>query len=324
MISESSDTSATSDIEQDVSSAIEDQLDDFFGIDDAEKDQSSSDLFADMDFSDDEALTPVEPALETEEEEVVFELVEELSFSDGEVEAPATVAALSAFDEAPESSDAIAAISDEIFTEIDNVLPDNAKAIVSDGLYSFERLGSCVEAIGLELEDKVMYSLLAEIKSAQQQYSDEPLEKTFLYLLKTLASHINHFRYEAGSDAYVLLKSVYEALLLSQTAVDERQELLLAQTAKVLDWQQDVIMNGGRKDSDHAASSAPLFVQEIGSSHDDVITFDDDLFSDSSHTDDSGTSQSSRTTGDLKDEISSLRKSLQDEISELKKGLSDD
>ena len=313
-----------SDIDEDVTSAIEDQLDDFFGSDDA-GDPSSGDLFAAMDFTEDEAVTPAEPTLEAEEEEVVFELVEELSADDEDFEVGGSVAALSAFDDATESSEVIAALSDEGAFGIEGVLPDDEEEIVSAGRNnSFGSLGTCIEAIGLELEDKVLDGLLLEIKSAQQQCSGEPLEKTFLYLMKTVADHINHFRYESGSEAYVLLKSVYEVLLLSQTVVDERQELLLAQTAKVLDWQQNIIMNGDRKAFDHSASSAPLFVQEIGSSSDKVISFDDDLFLSDEENDDSSSVHPKKTAGDLKEEISSLRKSLQDEISEMKKGLPDD
>jgi pilus assembly protein FimV len=306
---------------EDVTSAIEDQLDDFFGIDDAESDQSSGDLFAAIDFTEDEVVPPVE--LETEEEEVVFELVEELSFDD-EFETTDTVAALSAFDDEAESSEVIATISDVGAPGIEGVLSADDNEIVSAGQNSFESLGTCIEAIGLELEDKVLDGLLSEIESAQQQCSGQPLEKTFLYLLKTVADHINHFRYESGSEAYVLLKSVYGVLLLSQTAVDERQDLLLAQTAKVLDWQQNIILNGGGKDIDHAASSSALFVQEIGSSSDEVISFDDDLFQADEENVGSVPTHFKKTAGELKEEISSLRKSLQDEISEMKKGLSDD
>ncbi|TKB09076.1 hypothetical protein [Desulforhopalus sp. IMCC35007] len=314
------------DVDEDVTSAIEDQLDDFFGIDDAEGDRSSGDLFAAIDFTEDEAVPPAESTLEIEEKEVVFELVEEFSSDDEEFEAAGSVPAFSAFDDETEteSSEVIAALSDEGPPGIQGVLPADDKEIVSVGQKSFESLGTCIEAIGLELEDKVLDSLLLEIKSAQQQCSFEPLEKTFLYLMKTVADHINHFRYESGSEAYVLLKSIYEVLLLSQTVVDERQELLLAQTAKVLDWQQSMIMNGDRKGFAHSASSAPLFVQEIGSSKDEVISFDDDLFQADEEIDGPSAAHPKKTAGELKEEISSLRKSLQDEISEMKKGLPDD
>ena len=36
-------------------------------------------------------------------------------------------------------------------------------------------------------------------------------------------------------------QEVFDALVLSQTAVDQGQDLLHAQTVRVLDWQQEII-----------------------------------------------------------------------------------
>ena len=201
------------------------------------------------------------------------------------------------------------------FLEEDVGSPEEAETVSVGAL---DNLEACIEAVGLELEDKVLTGLLEEINGLDEQWSDQPLEKTFLHLLRTVGQHIDSYRYEAGSAAYSLLKSVFDALALSQTTIERKNELLLAQTVRVLDWQQDIIKNDARKSVDSAKMSEPLFVQELGSPEDQMLTFEDDMVNEFENDTSAGTE--SGTPVNLKDEISNLRKSLQDEISELKKG----
>ena len=286
--------------DKDLSFDIESQLDDFFGNDEPGTSDSENEMFSSLGLTEGtvESLDDIQD--NTDEEEVVFELVEEPVGSDSFVASGtgaggvATVAAIG-------GAIAEESVDDSITNPLDN-------------------LGTCIDGAGVELEDNVLNALLEEINIIEVQWDEKPLEKTFLHLLRTIARHIERYRYEAGSKAYDLLKSVYEALVLSQSAVDQGQELLLAQTIRVLDWQQEVITSDHNKNIDSSVRSEALFVQELGNSDDNVITFEDGLLGSAENDSDA----ESASSGNLKDEISSLRKSLQDEISVLKKGQTDD
>jgi len=282
---------------EDLSSEIEGQLDDFFGHDEVGSPDSANEMFSSLGLTEGTVDSLDDIQNDTDEEEVVFELVEEPIASNNVVASATAVAAVAAIDGAidEESSDS------KTTTPLDN-------------------LATCIEAAGVELEDNVLNALLEEINIIEQQWDEKPLEKTFLHLLRTIARHIERYRYEAGSKAYDLLKSVYEALVLSQSAADQSQDLLLAQTVRVLDWQQEVIACDSNKNVDSSVRSEPLFVQELGNSADEILTFDDDFLGVVENESDEQTPSS----GNLKDEISSLRKSLQDEISVLKKGQAED
>lgn len=279
--------SAQEDIEDQVALDIEGQLDDFFGSDDFAAEAGQDDVFGSMELSE-EDTQPVasiaEAADDEPEEEVVFELVEEDVAIDSSVS---------------QEEAAIASISEE------SRKPDED----TDSKDELDTLKACIDAAGIELEDKVLTGLLTEIDTLDDTWAGRPVEKTFLHLLRTVALHIDRYRYEAGSDAYELLKSGYGALqdsCLSES--EQKQELLYQQTVSVLDWQQSIIAKDSSKKVDSARLTEPLFVQELGNSSEQTITFEDEVLGD---------------VGDepasLKDEISSLRKSLQDEISELKK-----
>lgn len=278
---------------EDLSSDIEGQLDDFFGNDEITTPDSADEMFASRGFSDGGSESSDDIQDDVAEEEVVFELVEE-SIAIDDVLTAATVAA---------SVAAVGGIAGIDSSESKSTIP-------------LENLAICIEATGVELEDNVLNGLLDEINNIEQELNEKPLEKTFLYLLRTVASHIDRYRYEAGSQAYDLLKSVFDALVLSQSAADQSQDLLLAQTVRVLDWQQEIIAGDSNKTVDSSVRSEPMFVQELDNSDDPMLTFEDDLLGVVGNE----MAGDEPNPGDLKDEISNLRKSLQDEISVLKKG----
>ena len=288
---------------EDFSSDIEGQLDDFFGSEEVESNDSSNDIFTSMGFADDTSQPSIEVIEDINEEEVIFELVDDTIISDNVIETSCVAAAAA--------------------TALDGTIDEISEAVDSDNL--LDSLATCIEATGLELEDKILGGLLTEIDAIEQKWNNKPLEKTFLHLLRTIGRHIDRYRYEAGSTAYELLKSVFDTLLLSQTDVDRKQELLLSQTIRVLDWQQSVIADDSAKSVD--SSSEPLFVQELGNSGDDMLTFEDELFGDvdlDNEADLKDSGNGTHVSGNLKDEISNLRKSLQDEISVLKKEKTDE
>ncbi|MFT5726369.1 MAG: pilus assembly protein FimV [Desulforhopalus sp.] len=276
---------------EDLSLDIDGQLDDFFGNDEIGLPDSLNEMSSSLGFADATEDSSELMQDDAREEEVVFELVEESVV-------PASVGSI------------VASIDDSIDEDFSD----------SETTVSLDNLAICIDAVGLELEDNILNGLLDELNSIDKQWAENPLEKTFLHLLRTITCHIDRYRYEAGSKAYNLLKSVFDALVLSQSSVDQREDLILAQTVRVLDWQQEIIAGDNEKNVDSFVKSEALFVEEPGNSVDQVITFEDDLFG---AVENESEVQNSNP-GDLKDEISSLRKSLQDEISVLKKGQIDD
>lgn len=285
---------------------IESQLDDFFGSDDEGEEDHTAPVPEEASVSLAEvaaagasgvAATAITSGLEgtEEDQEVVFELVDE------EVDGGSPgIAAASGVSESGDD---------------EQTSPD----VTERKTQPFENLGDCIDAVGVELEDKILTSLLQEIDSASQELSDAPLEKTFLQLLRTVALHIDRYRYESGHEAYSLLKSVFEAMSLGQMAGEQKQELLLAQTTRVLNWQQDIILNQTEKNKDSAALSEPLFVQELGgggNEAEDLIASDGDVLAEKS---DTILQTGHKAPEDIKQEISSLKQSLKDEISSLKK-----
>lgn len=102
-------------------------------------------------------------------------------------------------------------------------------------------LRGCVQSIGIEVDDVIIRGLSSEIASLRQRWDDRPLAKTFLQLMSTVAHHIDQYRYGASDDSNTLLVSIMDDLERSTAEVDKAQELLLASTGKVLQWQQAML-----------------------------------------------------------------------------------
>lgn len=316
----SNTTEAIDEVDQDLSSDIEGRLNDFFRGDD-----SVDGMFPSSGFSEETASGTGEIFANSDEEEVVFELVEEAIESNGEAAAAgaADVSRLAG----DVYADAASERDDGLFKDTGETETNDGKSSASVEGYLLDNIGICIEAAGLELEDSVLSGLLDEINAAEMAWSDKPLEKTFLHLLRTLGRHIDRYRYEAGSTAYKLLRSVFDALVLSQTAVDQSQDLLLAQTVRVLDWQHDVIARNSAKGADIPGNSESLFAQQPEDSADEVSAFEDELQGDV----DNGSADTSnpekeqpQTAENVNDEISHLRENLQGAMSALKKKIKGD
>lgn len=202
---------------------------------------------------------------EAEEEEVVFELAEELveappipvepaleavveeeSGLAWAEEAAESMAPVFAGDEQEESGPAFAA------TEVTSDMQE----IPADPLGG---LHGCIESLGIELDDKVINGLFQEINGLRQKWSDRPLEKTFLQLLSTITQHIDQYRFEASSEAFNLLQSVGKALAdLREDDSHSSQELLLAETLKVLEWQQGMLARQAVQKGEQLTFVAPV------------------------------------------------------------------
>ena len=106
----------------------------------------------------------------------------------------------------------------------------------------YQSLQSCVDALKVKLEGKIILCLLQEINGLYQNLADKPLEKTFLQLLLTIARHIDQNRYDSSSEATKLLQSVCTALTSLQVDnLQQNQESLLAETHKVLMWHEHML-----------------------------------------------------------------------------------
>ncbi|BHH83926.1 hypothetical protein [Desulforhopalus sp. 52FAK] len=316
---ESSSAIAEEKSEDDISTDIEGQLDDFFGSDDFGSEDSANDMFPSMGLDADDSTGVAVDIEDSIDEEVVFELVEEsLETEHKEINELAGVAAVGGIASLSDGADPVVEPLDVPDIEPSVDATSETDSVVVDTVCDLDGLASCIEAAGLELEDNVLSGLLDELQMLDEKFVGQPLDRTFVSLLRSVATHIDRYRYEAGSSAYELLKSVYDALALSQKETDKKENLILSETVKVLAWQQEIISNDSRKTADSAKMAAPLFVQELGNPSDEVMTFEDDVLNDIEAEQSPG--GSGEPPVNIKDEISSLRKSLQDEISELKKG----
>ena len=223
-----------------------------------------------------EVETEIQPALRdeiVEEDDVVFELAEE--YAEDESLAVEEVSDSLAVVEPEE------AVADEVEESIALELPE-AEIDGSDlAFVATEFLGdtdelprdllgdlrACVESLNLELDDKILAGLYQEINALRQEWSDKPLEKTFLQLLSTITQHIDQYRFEASSDAYSLLLSVCQAL--SNRRDDDThhtQQLLLTETLKVLEWQQGMLARQAVKKGDHLTFTAPVRTEDADAS----------------------------------------------------------
>ena len=136
--------------------------------------------------------------------------------------------------------------SSALVTENENVedFSENLSATfeINQTAVAYGALRTCVDSLGIELDDKVISGLWVEIDRLQQNLTDKPLEKTFLQLLSTVTRHIDQNRYDSSTDAYVLLQSVCGTLNeLYEDDLHQNLEMLLIETHNVLDWQEKML-----------------------------------------------------------------------------------
>ncbi len=274
-----------------------------------------------------------------EEEEVVFELADE------PVETESTDAATPA----PVQEEPEPVFADEIAEELppaffetiqDEVgLPFAAAGLTDPSTMTsgpLAGLGGCIESLGIELNDGIINGLFREINVLRQRWATRPLEKTFLQLISTITQHIDRYRFEASAEAHNLLRSVYNALSATrQDDLQYNQELLLAETLKVLEWQQGMLTRQVMQKGGQLTLAAPVGTEaeQIASAADAREDFDQ-LLQQYEETEDAGmaeqfeaiagqqpTGRRGSLAAELKQEIASLRLALQEEIAELRNEL---
>jgi pilus assembly protein FimV len=326
---------ALSQDEEQENSEIDEQLDSFFDLrEDEEENKEENTLFS----------TSPEIIEEDQEieEEVVFELAEDGQISPVEPEIDENEDAYPEELETTENEDSVQVLVSEDDDAADgdaHSLPELEKDVP---LTVFGKLGICVDSLGVELDDKVVQGLWEEINNLRQSFIDKPLEKTFLQLLFTVVKHIDQNRYDSSTDAYVLLKSICNALYdLQDNDLQHNQEMLFKETEKVLTWQEDILAEQTAKNEAELTidGTAIIAQEDVNSDFNDLAQkyeqqpvdeeYESDLLSYSTDgngfTDELDKSSDRKDTkmlhSDLKQEISMLRQTLQDEIAELRKEL---
>jgi len=261
------------------------------------------------------------------EEEVVFELAEEEEntadiaddLSDTEEKSP---------DGTSVADDTIIQASPDMEEdqEITEASSQNFPAphTTEPGADTFGTLQTCVDSLGIEIDDKVIRGLWDEIDHLRRHLTDKPLEKTYMQLLATVVRHIDQNRYDSNDEAYGLLQSICGALMTRrEDALQQYQERLFSETNKVLAWQEQLLAE--QVESNEAAltigESSQSTVDDTLADEPVQAEFEQPTGEDQSkerlaHEDDTKV-----LTDDLKKEISTLRQTLQDEIAELRKEL---
>ncbi len=296
---------AEGDSDEDFTGSIDEQLNSFF---DLGADGEETLAVTSLEDAAGEGVAALS-ANDVEEEEVIFELVEEIDQSVAPEQDRGTREQRPSGDlfEAEASrlpSAWYAEVEGEEAEKFLQTSPLHPVPDVADDVYG--PLRTCVDSLGIELDAKVIQGLWREIESLQQNLIDKPLEKTFLQLLATITRHIDRNRYDSESDAYVLLRSVCAGLTaLQEDDVQHNQEMLLAETEKVLKWQEELLLEQIGKNEADLTLGGPILTGQ----QDEYTDFDELAEGTKTHSD------------DLKQEISSLRRNLQHEIAELQKEL---
>ncbi len=121
-----------------------------------------------------------------------------------------------------------------------------------------------VASLGVEINDSIIAGILTEINRLRHRMMTKPVEKTYLQLLSTVVQHIGHYKYESSSDAHTLMLSVFDKLELSQkkeTDPQQTQEKLLAETCKILLWQQKMLDRQAVQTGDDLTFPTPVRVE---------------------------------------------------------------
>jgi pilus assembly protein FimV len=122
---------------------------------------------------------------------------------------------------------------------------------------SLSQLRSCIASLGLDITDGLLKTLFDEVDNLRSIWTSQPIQKTFLQLLSTIAHHMDHYRDEASPEAHGLLMSVFDKLELSRISGTEDlhvQEALLTETSKVLLWQQKMLTRQALEQSEEPTS----------------------------------------------------------------------
>ena len=127
---------------------------------------------------------------------------------------------------------------------------DSAYVISPDTGYEDQHAGDilsglrdAIAEIESDIDEDAIEKLNSEV-SALRDICRNPLEKTYIQLLTTISDHIEKYSIGSDRESVNLLHSVFDKLELSLMEPGDnaaKQETLLAETSKVLQWQQRLI-----------------------------------------------------------------------------------
>jgi len=216
------------------------------------------------------------------------------------------------------------------FVEIDEETPDGLP------VDKFEELRTCVQSLGIEINEQIIDGLMYEINQMRQKMVGQPLAKSFLQLMSTVAQHIGQYQFSSDAGAYELLISILESFEKGMgLPATQGQELLLGEMCKVLNWQQ-IVMEDKIADERDIAESETTSEEVVG---DGSVDDKKELFSEGEDeliyavleeemAGDSNDIEAEPQTpaagvDEIRSELQSLRQTLQDEISRLRAELID-
>jgi hypothetical protein len=122
-------------------------------------------------------------------------------------------------------------------------------------------LRTSIASLGVEINDSIIDGVLNDVNSLRQTFMTRPVEKMLLELTSTIVQHIGQYGYESSAEAHGLLLSVFDKLEQVQDPgidTNQRQELVLSETSKVLLWQQSMLDRQAIKKGDQLTFMDPL------------------------------------------------------------------
>jgi pilus assembly protein FimV len=138
-------------------------------------------------------------------------------------------------------------------------------------------LRGAIASLGVEIHDTIIQGILSAVNGLRHHYFNRPVEKTFLQLISTIVQHIGQYRYEASAEAHGLLLSVFDKLELIQNPelpVEQAHEILLAETTKVLLWQQTMLDRQAIRKGDELTFLSPVRSDQADQTDEDESTDD--------------------------------------------------
>ncbi len=133
-------------------------------------------------------------------------------------------------------------------------------------------LRGAIASLGVEISDTIVQGILSAVNRLRHHYANRPVEKTFLQLISTIVQHIGQYRYEASAEAHGLLLSVFDKLELiknPELPVEQTHEILLAETSKVLLWQQTMLDRQAIRKGDELTFLSPVRSDQVEMDNDE-------------------------------------------------------
>ncbi len=280
--------------------------------DDKVADEAADEIFTDEIVADEFAAEEI-----TADEQVADEIVAD-EFAAEEITADESVADEIVADEfAAEEITADEPVADEIVA--DEALADESLSdtdAFASSFVGFEEesdilagLRDSISAMGTSgFDQAAVQGVQSEIQNLDQNWDNQLIGRIFLQLMSAVTRCMERNRHTVGNEAHGILLSVFDQVeKIARGAVDDlqAQELLLAETGKVLNWQQDMI------------NRQAVIEDEKSEQDDDLVFTENDLVQDEPAL----TITRSELNFLIKSEMQAVKKSFEAEIASLRKEL---